>query len=762
MKRLLLSLLFSISLGTIISVAQTPADTLDYRVQQHLIDSLDSAFAEKYANLNEVRIIAKKPIFAIDGEKMLYNVSEDPMAQGGTAMDALQNAPGVLIDAEGNISLRGISSVEVWINNRPSHLDPQSLKTYLQTLPANSLERIETITNPSARYATKAEAVINIITSAGIKQNSLLYAGANVSSQPAAIPYIGYVYSNDRLTINTYASGYFHHDEVQSKRQALSRKDGVSGYEDVSEVSSAEHRKSRTDSYNAGVFVSYNFDTMTEGLLYGAVSMGVGNVLLDGFEHYVQYLPLLVDYSRFDTGSTRNWGRYGIYGAILTHKFDNNGHLLRITADGNLNTNSKFDYQDRVYLFPVEGLDDMHKYLRGSDHEYNNGIEARYTRPYGLAGELTCGVELTHLDASKNYSRYGWDAMHSYTLMDSLRTYDYRGSDTRLSADVGWTHRWAGLSVQVGLGSRYELVQFSYNGPLSAFSDEDKAHFLSLAPSLHLSYRTTSMHNFKLNYTLRTTTPDASQLSDFRIYSDDGYTAGNSSLQNSLTHSVEAGWSKFFTLGMVGVDGYARWSEHEISTLTEASEVEDIYLRHIIYYSTPYNMGQSHRIGGTAHLTLRPKPFLNIRFYGNIYEYGYRMDIQRADESSMALSHSMVSYDLNLNAWTKFMSRYQLFVSATYTSPTIGLASKTKTQFSVDCGFIAEFFDRHLSLFVNVKDLFGWGRYQGAGSENINPYYLVDATTKTLSSRYIGAGLMFRLGKLELESKAQGMGNGMQ
>ena len=83
--------------------------------------------------LGEVTIQGEKPIYAMDGEKLVYNVSEDASIQTGTTEDALQNAPGVEVDVEGNITLRGVSSVEIWINDKPSKLTEENLKTYLQT-----------------------------------------------------------------------------------------------------------------------------------------------------------------------------------------------------------------------------------------------------------------------------------------------------------------------------------------------------------------------------------------------------------------------------------------------------------------------------------------------------------------------------------------------------------------------------------------------------------------------------------------------------
>ncbi|MBQ2499701.1 MAG: carboxypeptidase-like regulatory domain-containing protein, partial [Bacteroidales bacterium] len=127
---------------------------------------------EGAVRLDEVVIVESRPLFANEGEKTLYNVSEDPSIQTGTLSDALQNAPGVEVDVEGNITLRGVSSVEIWINGKPSHLNEENLKTYIQQLPANAIKTIEVITNPSARYASKSDGgIINIVTNVNVQKN---------------------------------------------------------------------------------------------------------------------------------------------------------------------------------------------------------------------------------------------------------------------------------------------------------------------------------------------------------------------------------------------------------------------------------------------------------------------------------------------------------------------------------------------------------------------------------------------------------------
>ena len=105
------------------------------------------------------------PLFSNEGETVVYHISRDAEAQQGTLSDALQNVPGVKVDTEGNISLRGVNEVELFINGRPSRFDEESLKNYLQQMKAASIERIEVMTNPSAQYtsATNTGVIKNFV-----------------------------------------------------------------------------------------------------------------------------------------------------------------------------------------------------------------------------------------------------------------------------------------------------------------------------------------------------------------------------------------------------------------------------------------------------------------------------------------------------------------------------------------------------------------------------------------------------------------------
>jgi len=180
-------------------------------------------------------------------------------------------------------------------------------------------------------------------------------------------------------------------------------------------------------------------------------------------------------------------------------------------------------------------------------------------------------------------------------------------------------------------------------------------------------------------------------------------------------------------------------------------------LDRVISYSTPYNLGSSWRYGGSLNATYRPTGFINLRLYANVYDYGYKMAYMRDGEMQYD-QRDKWSWSVRLNFWAKAFDWLQFTASGFYNSPTLSLMSERKARYALNFGLRSDLFKRKLSIFVNVQDIFNWGGRYGSGSENTNPYYLSNSTSKMLNSRYISAGITLRFGKMELESKAQQTG----
>ena len=734
-----------------------------YSMPFHVTNNTDLGvlrLKEGVTSLNEVTVTAEKPLYAMDGEKLVYNVSEDPSIQTGTTEDALQNAPGVEVDVEGNVTLRGVSSVEIWINDKPSKLTEENLKTYLQTLPANAIARIETITNPSAKYATEAEAVINIVTSAHIKSNQFVSFGVNGSSQPFVSPWISYMWKKERLSVNLFASGRYSKRENSNQDFAWRRRDAATeGDYDTTYYSMVDQNDiNLSKSANMFMNVNYEIDSTSEISIDGGgfVNWGDNDMLRRQSQtyFYLDSLPMFSE-SFMDTTNSNTDSRniFSHLGADYTKKFDEKGHNLRIGLNSRFNNNYSEQWYNRMYDVYTD-LDE-HRYLLSNMRSGGVSLDARYNRPYSEDGEMSYGLRADVGYDNNDYHRYNdLDG----TMMDTLRTYHFIGDDASVNADVNWTHRWGGFTLSTGLGLGTDRVNYLYDSYMP-FADDSTLYFLMFRPSLHLTYRTEDMHNLKLNYSMRMSHAREDQYSSFRRYGENNYFTGNpNGLKNAYTHSMEAGWQKFFDrFGNVGLEAYGRLSTNEVSSLTDA-EYDD-YLERIISYSMPYNMGTSWRYGTSLNMTYRPTGFFNVRLFANLYNYGYRMEYDRVDEFGN-VNHQMEgndkwSWSVRVNAWAKVFDQYMLTLAAGYNSRTISLMSERKARYFLNIGARSDFFNRRLSVFVNVQDLFNWGGRYGSGSTNTNPYYITDSTRKMTNSRYISAGITFRFGKLELEQGAK-------
>ena len=706
-------------------------------------------------SLGEVTVAAERPLYAMEGEKLIYNVSEDPSIQTGTTEDALQNAPGVEVDVEGNITLRGVSSVEIWVNDKPSKLTEENLKTYLQTLPANAIARIETITNPSAKYATDAEAVINIVTSAHIKSNQFISFGVNGSNQPFVSPWVSYMWKKEKLSVNLFASGRYSDRINTTDSWELKREDGATQgtYDSVWYRTTSQKQDSRSLSGNLFMNVDYEIDSTSDisfdagGFYNNSRSLGSRR---DEQTFYLQPVDSILAYSIGDT--TVSGSGFGHIGADYTKKFDEKGHNLRIGLNSRLNKNASDQYYNRFYDI-YTGFDE-NRYLLTNMFGLGVNLDARYNRPYSEDGELSYGLRADHQMDNNDYKRYySNDGGLNYDSIDILRTYHFNGSETGLNADVNWTRRWGGFTLSTGMGVGNDRISYEYVSDMP-FADKNTLFFWNVRPSLHLTYRTESMHNWKLNYSLRMSHPDEDEISTFRRYGEDSYSTGNvNGLKNSFTHNMEAGWQKFFErFGNIGLEAYGRLSTNEVSSLTDAEY--DNYLERIVNYSIPYNMGTSWRYGTSLNMTYRPTGFFNVRLYANLYDYGYRMEYDRNGVHQID-QRDKWSWSVRVNAWAKLFNQLQVTASANYNSPTISLMSERKARYFLNMGLRSDFFNRRLSVFVNVQDIFNWGARIGSGSSNTNPYYLSDSTRKMLNSRYISAGFTLRFGKMELEQKAK-------
>ena len=721
-------------------------------------ENIDLGIIKMYegaVKLDEVVITEKKPLFANEGEKTLYNVSEDPSIQTGTASDALQNAPGVEVDVEGNITLRGVSSVEIWINGKPSHLNDENLKTYIQQLPANAIKTIEVITNPSARYASKSDGgIINIVTNSKVQKNQFVSFGVNVSTRPDVSPWVSYVYANDKISFNLYLNGHYNNNINNTNGYSYSFKDSElnPGILDTTTTTRYEGR-SKSNSFGGGGYLSfqYNIDTMNNVSVWmgGWPSWNFSDSWQDYYRNEYNASGIEHNYYRTESDGTGRWGGFN-GGADYQHLFNNKGHNIRFSFYGGYWSGYNNSTNKRNYYFwdpAANAFNDSITRFTGYKQRYhyddfNYDISVDYNLPYSDNGEINLGVSYAHApDTYHNIYDTLVDAT-TYT-QDSYRTLDRISWENELDAYLTLQHKFGNFVVKPGIRMEYSNVHCNMDGYMI---DHQTKSYLNWRPSIHLSYRTKSMHNFKLSYTRRISNPDSRYLTNFVEYELESLDLGNIDLNPVYTNSIDAGWTKYFEkFGSVGLSAYYKGTKGSINNVTE-NVYDDVIFHRWVRASKPYNVDDAYNLGFEANMMYRPNGFFNIRLYANLYDSYYSTTF-----NDKKVESDLWSYSLRLNLWTKLWNKLEVHASGYYRSATQSLYAEQKPSYAINCGLRADFFNKKMSVYLNANDIFNWNKWD---NNTYNPYYISYSSYK-FNSRSVSIGVLFRFGKMELEGMAR-------
>ena len=686
--------------------------------------------------LETVEITAEKPLYVMDGEKNMYNTKEDPSIQTGTASDALQNAPGVEVDAEGNITLRGVSSVEIWINDRPSHMNEEALKQYIKQMPANAIERIEVITNPSARYSTSG-GVINIVTNQKITRNELLCVGVRANTMPSLSPWASYVYANEKFDMNIYVNANFGvHNMYADGSNTL--------FDNNGDTSRFQLSKGEVHSKNYGGYSGLNLNWNISDKTHLSSWMGMypywGNNTTKQDLIYREYQPTLrnLGYNyQLDNPDGFGWGGY--MGAWLEHRFDTTGRKLSFSLNGNTWNEHGIGTETFAYADPT--IDSLLRRTEKRNTSPSGSMTLNYTHPLKHDLELEAGVEL-ELGGGTQYLGIDTLAADGYHAV-ALRVSDGMERGTGLNGYVTLQKRWGGFTAKVGLRGEQSWKRSEWSHLDGAGMTIVDTAFFGLVPSLHLSYQTQTFTSYSLSYTLRNSTPGMTQLSPFCRYEDYSFEIGNPNLLRSYTHNLEAAWSKYIMgFGMLNLSAYFRANTDEIGTMTYAGTAPEYFGSRLVNYTRPENIGSSHTEGLEANVTYRPSGFFNIRLNASAFNYGYDYE---------GYKDNKWSWSARVNLWAKVWNKLEVFANAHYSSPRLGLYSLTVANKGIDLGCSADFFERQLSVFFNVNDIFGMAEW---GENTTAPAYQTTGSQK-FDSRFVSLGLTWRIGKMELESKAR-------
>ena len=673
------------------------------------------------------------PFFVNEGETLIYHIHRDPKARQGTVSDALQNVPGVKVDTEGNLSLRGVDEVELFINGRPSHFDEESLKNYLQQVKAISIERIEVMTNPSAQYTSATNTgVINLITSQGSNSERHLSVGLQSNTKPNLSPWLSYIWNNERWSFQANLKGTLSSSKEYTEGYSYSFVDHLEdslpcGLDTASVKNYFSNDTSL--SYSAEVFLKTEFRPDSNNDFMAYLSFTPSKSQSTSFSHTYrhEYIDDIGEYDYSILTDDNQLFHYGSAGMSWHHRFDKPGQVFGMQLSSDFDFGGGLAKEIRTFKEHPELYRDIRELNDFTDVGYNAKIE--YTHPY---------LYLSLTDNRKPDNNIG--------IYDTLGVDGYV-TDWNRSENRRFTrHQTAGTAmVQHHLGEA-----FTVKGGFSVESTWIKSRYFDtpqydtlirftyLRPSLHLSYRTPSMHNFSFSYTRKTDYPWVRNFTRRKDYEEESFTTGNPELKPTLVDVFELAWAKYDDrLGSVNVKGYFNNSIHAINRVSDVAY--DPLWGRPVPFTKPVNLNQYYEAGGAVNLTYRPSAMLNVRLEANLYDSHIETYYEKTQDS--LISSDLWAYSLRIGTWCKLWNKLELHATAYYDSPTQTLFATRQTAYGIDCGLRADFFDNRLSLLFNAFDIFNWNKED---NYTYNPYYLSYSSNKA-NSRYLSVEVVYKV-----------------
>lgn len=673
--------------------------------------------------LKEVAVVAKKPLIEQRIDRTVFNIENSILAEGNTALELLEKAPGISVDDEGNISLKGRAGVSVMINGKLTYLSQRELTTLLRGTSSGSVSKIEIIANPSAKYdAAGNSGMINIVLKKSEKAgiNGSVYANAARSRANRYGGGTSLNYRNGKFNMyGSYDRAY--RGEVEYVSYIRRFHDGVQttvpnriSYQDTktNEPLYTNNYKIGLDLFaneknTLGVLVNGNFgkyinDNNTTNLLVS----GTGEVLSRPQTH---------------NDNLDRWNSTA-YNFNYVHRFDDKGKELSMDLDYSVNDNRSAQSMDTHYPNPENPSLETRSVRRGSvpslTYVYVGKVD--YAHPFGEKAKFETGWKSSYVDVDNNLK---YDTLRNgQWIPDPSWSNHFKYKETIHAGYINFSKEFGKFALQVGL--RGENTQTE--GHQVTTDSLVKRNYFQLFPSLSATQTLNDDHSMQFSYSRRVERPDYSDLNPFRFFRDPFlYYEGNPFLRPELSHSLELSHTfkgKFTTaLNYSYTSDVMNWMMGQVDSLNTT-------------FQSPQNLRSFINYGVSFTAAIQPVSWWSSNNFVNVYRNQYKGDQKGGD-----LNNSIVTFALNSQNSFTFGKGYSGELSAYYNSRTVYGVFRSRGYYVISAGAQKTVLNKKGTIKVLVNDIFQTRqRRQTARYENLdmNGHIRYDSRMVTLSFSY--------------------------
>jgi len=691
--------------------------------------------AEDVNKLDEVVIEKKKAFVENKIDRTVVNVDAMMSAAGSDAMDVLEKSPGIIIDQNGTITFKGKTGVSVFIDDKPTYLSGAELEAYLKSLPASTLNQIEFMTNPPAKYdAAGTAGVINIRTKKSnargfngsfstrvsqgkrmVNRNSLnlnytdgkirLYGNISYARQESITDlYIFRRYKNEDLSTKTL---FDQNSLMEGENKNANAKIGLDFY--------ASEKTTLGISLNG--FTRKGFNTSdVNSVLSNAASVIDSTIIADNrTDNKFKNGGVTLNYSRdFDEGK-------------------------RLTADADFLTYSdRTDQRFRNYIYQPDNTlsnsDELVGSLPSKISIYS--FKTDYSHPLKNEGLLEAGYKISHSETD-NVADYA-DIINGTPVPDYDTSNHFRYNEIINAAYLNFNKSYKRFSFQTGLRLETTISKGNQLGNIMKESSQFKRDYTNLFPTVYVMYKLDSIGDNQLvvNYGKRISRPYYQDLNPFLSPLDKfTFYSGNPYLNPSFGHNLELSY---------------RYKGLFSTTLTYGKSKDDINetieINEGIYYSRPGNIGKSQFLSWTAQSDFEVSSWLSTSLFTEVAHMDFKSELYTEGLHSFG-----TFFHFSANNRFKIDKSWTAELSGRYTSEMTSSQFTLGENASINIGIQKKILKDRGTLRLNANDIF----YMGIRNGVINNLKLTDATWKNKpDSRFVALTFTYSFGKA-FEAKSQ-------
>ena len=678
--------------------------------------------------LQDVEVVGQGSSMRFELDKKVFTVDQNIASAGASVTDVLENIPSVDVDQEGTISLRNSEDVEIWINGKPAGLNSENRGQVLQQMPAGTIEKIEVITNPSAKFSPEGTSgIINLVMKKdrsagyyGSVQAGLNYALASPWNVPPGAN-VGFNINFNAGPVDGYFNvGYrYHISNGGSKTDRYNLSGTGSQTLDSSLIQSHLVQEGLQTHRGGGMFAraGLNF-RLAEGHTLGVSGFGMvsdPNVFKMTNTNHRTYLltapdgTVMRDYTRDQSGSGSHPGG----NATIDYTFKMDEHQLIVSGTyNNFGFNQFTDYTQADRDLLTDRYDTTYQDQSNRSKEQSMEIKADYEwKP----------TPQSRLEAGYDYTR-GWSnsLADAHNIKDGISTElpayytDFRGLTQNHALYITYGNRfWDKLSIQVGLRGEYYsrhlesfykdesgTVQDSY----AAFPNKKDTSYFQIFPSAYISYDFGNGHELQLNYTRRVNRPWGHQINPRMDFSDStNISFGNVDLLPAYSNNLELNYLKTWERHTLSAGVFWKYREGAVQNVKymDGEVMKNTYLNVATRQELGVEVVAKNRLFGEVLQLTTSANF----YWNNVAKVDQTILYQGTEIPVNLPQQNILAGSVRVNAQFLFTKNFSGQISANYRSPRVVAQGTTSHSYSIDIGLRHTFLNKQLALALNVRDL---------------------------------------------------------